>query len=68
MVIRGDWKLVANGCREASWSDEHFGANSLTTTLRRGLLLSGDSSDVKDTRPPISIIIWYAEKCTRVLL
>ena len=41
MATRGDWKLGVNGCRGASWSDERFGANSLTATSRRGLLLSG---------------------------
>ena len=41
MVTRGGWKLGANGCRGASWSDERFGANSLTATSQRGLLLSG---------------------------
>ena len=41
MATRGDWKLGANGCRGASWSDECFGVNSLTATSRRGLLLSG---------------------------
>ena len=40
MATRGDWKLGANGCRGASWSDERFGVNSLTATSRRGLLLS----------------------------
>ena len=65
MATRRDWKLGASGCRGASWSDECFGANSLTATPRGGLLLR--SSDFKETRPP-SIIIWYAEKCTRVLL
>ena len=24
MATRGDWKLGANGCRGASWSDERF--------------------------------------------
>ena len=41
MATRGDWKLGANSCRGASWSGERFGANSLTATSRRGLLLSG---------------------------
>ena len=40
MATREDLKLEANGCRGASWSDERFGANSLTTP-RCGLLLSG---------------------------
>ena len=46
MATLGDWKLGANGCRGASWSDERFGANILTTTPRRGLQL----------------FQWYAEK------
>ena len=41
MAIREDWKLGANGCRGASWSDERFGAISLTAIPRCGLLLSG---------------------------
>ena len=41
MATRGDWKLGANGYREASRGDERFGANSLTATSRRALLLSG---------------------------
>ena len=41
MATRGDWKLGANGCRIASWSDGLVGANSLTATPRRVLLLSG---------------------------
>ena len=41
MATRGDWKLGANGCRGESWSDERFGANGLTATWRRGLVLSG---------------------------
>ena len=41
MATRGDWKLGANGCRGASWSDERFGANSLTASSRRGILLFG---------------------------
>ena len=67
MVTRGDWKLGANGCRGTSWSDELFGANSLTATLRRGLLLSEISQGFKDIRT-LKFTIWYAEKCTRVLL
>ena len=67
MATRGDWKLGANSCRGASWSDERFGANSLTATSRRELLLSGMSQDFKDVRPLI-FTIWYAGKCTRVLL
>ena len=66
MATRGDWKLGANGCRGASWSDERFGANGLTATSRRGLLLSGMFGS-KDVRPLI-FTIWYAEKCTHVLL
>ena len=67
MATRGDWKLGANGCRGTSWSDGRFGTNSLTANSRRGLLLSGMSQGFKDIRPLI-FIIWYAEKCTRVLL
>ena len=67
MATRGDWKLGANGCRGASWSDERFGANSLTATSRIGFLLSGMSQGFKDIRPLI-FTIWYADKCTRVLL
>ena len=67
MATGGDWKLGANGCRGALWSDERFGANSLTTTPRRGLQLSGGLG-ISRTQDPISIIIRYAEKCTRVLL
>ena len=56
MATRGDWKLGANGCRGASWSGERFGANSLTATSRRGLLLSGMSQGFKDIRPFIFTI------------
>ena len=41
MATREDWKLGANSCRGASWSDERFGAIRLTATPRSGLLLSG---------------------------
>ena len=41
MATRGDSKIGVNGCRGASWSDERFGANSLTPTSQRGLLLFG---------------------------
>ena len=67
MATRVDWKLGANSGRGASWSDECFGANSLTATSPKGLLLSGMSQGFKDIRPFI-FTIWYAEKCTRVLL
>ena len=67
MVTWGDWKLGANGCRGTSWSDELFGANSLTATSRRGLLLSEISQGFKDIRT-LKFTIWYAEKCTRVML
>ena len=67
MATRGDWKLGANGCRGASWSDERFGANSLTATSRRVLLLSGCLRTSR-TSDPLIFTIWYAEKCTRVLL
>ena len=66
MAIRGNWKLGANGCRGASWSEEGFGANSSTATSRRRLLLSG-CQGFKDIRPLI-LTIWFADKCTRVLL
>ena len=67
MATRGDWKLGANGCRGASWSDERFGANNLTATLRRGLLLSGMSQGFKNIRP-LFFTVWHADECTRVLL
>ena len=47
MATRGDWKLGANGCRGASWSDERFWSQQLDDN---------------------SAIIWYAKKCTCVLL
>ena len=66
MVTGGDWKLGANGCRGASWSDERFGVNSLTATPRRGLLLSRMSQGFKDMRPLSSpygmlesVLVWY---------
>ena len=55
MATRGDWKLGANGCRGASWSDEHFGVNSLTATPRSGLLLSGRLRTSRTSDPLISI-------------
>ena len=64
MATLGDWKLGANGCREAAWSDERFGANILTTTLRRGLQLSGGLR-TSTTRPYFNGML---KKCTRVLL
>ena len=67
MATRGDWKLGANGCRGASWNDERFGANSLTATPRRGLLLS-ECLKTSRTSDPFISTIWYAEKCTRVPL
>ena len=67
MATRGYWKLGANGCRGASWSDERFRANSLTATPRRGLLLFGCLRTSRTPDPLISIIL-YAKKCTRVLL
>ena len=67
MATQDDWKLEANDCRGASWSDERFGANSLTATSRRGLLLPGISQGFKDIRP-LLFTVWYANKCTRVLL
>ena len=69
MAIRGDWKLGANGCRGASWSDERFGSNSLTATPRRGLLLS-EGLRTSRTSDPLKLHhnIWYAGKCARVLL
>ena len=53
METRGDWKLGTNGCRGASWSDERFGAKSLTATPRRGLLLSG-CLGISTTSDPLS--------------
>ena len=64
MATRDDWKLGANGCRGASWRDECFGANSLTATLRRGLLLSGCLRASRTSDPlsspygmPISVLV-----------
>ena len=51
MAIRGDWKLGANGCQGASWSDERFEANSLTATPPSGLLLSGRLKTSKISDP-----------------
>ena len=51
----------------SAMDDERFGANSLTATSRGGLLLSGRLRTSR-TQDPISIIKWYTEKCTRVLL
>ena len=65
MATRGDWKLGANGCRRASWSDERFGANSLTTTPRRGLQLS---EGLRTSRRQHPIFNGMLKKCTRVLL
>ena len=63
MATLGDWKLGANGCRGASWSDERFGANILTITPR-GLQLSGGLR-TSTTRPYFNGML---KKCTRVLL
>ena len=56
----------ANDCRGASWSDERLGANSLTATSRRGLLLSGCLRASRPSDPFLTV--WYADKCARVLL
>ena len=69
MATRGDWKLGANGCRGASWSDERFESqqldgNSAKRTPASGCLrTSRTSGSLK-----LHHIIWYAEKCARVLL
>ena len=60
MATLGDWKLGANGCRGASWRDERFRANILTTTPRRGLQLSGGLRTSK-TRPYFNGML---KKCT----
>ena len=69
MATQGVWKLAANGCRGASWSDERFWSqqldgNSATRTSASGYLRTSRTSG------PLKLhhIIWYAEKCTRVLL
>ena len=54
MATRGDWELVGNDCRGALWSDERFGADSLTATSRRGLLLSGCFRTSMTSDPPFS--------------
>ena len=66
MATRGDWKLGANGCGGASWSEERFRGNRLTATPRSRLLLSGRLRTSR-TSDPLNFI-WYAEKCTRMLL
>ena len=65
MATRGDWKLRANGCRGVSWSDERFGANSLTTNSEKRTPAVWRSSNFKDTRPYFHGML---KKCTRVLL
>ena len=65
MATRGDWKLGVNGCRGASWSDERFGANSLTTTPRRGLQLSGGLRTSR-TQDPISMVCRKVYSCAAV--
>ena len=65
MATRGDWKLGSKGCRGASWSDERFGANSLTATSRRELLLSGCLRTLRTSDPsPYGMLIL---KCTSLL-
>ena len=54
MATRGAWKLGANDCRGASWSDERFGAKSLTAALRRGLLLLSGCLRASRTSGPLS--------------
>ena len=65
MATRDDWKLKANGCRGASWSNERFGANRLTATSRTPAFWM--SRDFKDIRP-LFFTLWYADECTCVLL
>ena len=69
MATRRDWKLGANGCRGASWSDERFGANSLTTTSQRGLLLSG-ALRTSRTQDPLdfhhNMVCWKVYSCASV--
>ena len=55
MATRGDWKLGANGCRGASWSDERFWSQELDGNSAKRTPAVWRSSDFKDTRPPISI-------------
>ena len=54
MATRGDWKLGANGCREASLSDERFWSQQLDGNSVKRTPAVWRSSDFKDTRPPIS--------------
>ena len=68
MATRGDWSLGANGCRGASWSNERFGANSLTATPQSGLLLSGRLRTSRTPDPLISIymVCWKVYSCGAV--
>ena len=67
MATRGDWKFGANGCRGASWSDERFWSQQLDGNSAKRLLLL-DVLGLQGHPAPLNFIIWYAEKCTRVLL
>ena len=65
MATRGDWKLGANGCRGASWSEERLGASSLQ--LREGDSCFLDVSGLHGHQT-LFFTVWYTDKCTRVLL
>ena len=67
MATRGDWKLGANGCQGASWSDERFRANNLTATPRGGLLLSGRlrTSRTQDPLSPYGMLKSVLVCCCR---
>ena len=41
MATRGDWKLGANGCRGASWSDERFWSQQLDGSSAKRTPASG---------------------------
>ena len=68
MATRGDYKLGANGCRGASWSNDRFGANSLTATPRSGLLPSGRLRTSRTSDPLISIymVCWKVYSCPAI--
>ena len=66
MAAQGNWKLGTNGCRGASWSEEHLGASSLTATLQRRFLFFGRLRASWTSDPFFTV--WYADKYTRVLL
>ena len=68
MATRGDWKLRANSCRGASWSDERFWSQQLDGNSAKRTPAVWRSSDFKDTRPPISIymVCWKVYSCAAV--